>query len=326
MRKLKLLFLLSAFITAAQTAAAQSQRPIVSGINTSPSAKKIIVSWHLPKKTEDSHITALLIYRNNRPFSSAEDLKNMKPVAKLSSESETYADTPEDYSEYFYTVISVTKEGSWTGNELYYDEELDAKQDESGGTPFYIILPGVNSTSEGTKLKRYSKKEAKPSVQESKKKKEYDNGQLRDQPLPYIDVLNNQGERKSSISEESENAALSLLGKNTSPAKKALEMYIFEDDLISPSGGDDYLLFEVLRKSFIKEDFNLAASELKKFLAQNRSENTASRASFYLGESYYYMGRYSSALSCFLSVEEKYPALAHKWIESTLNLFSTEDQ
>ncbi|MCR5219132.1 hypothetical protein [Treponema sp.] len=304
---------------------AQSQRPIVSGINTSASSKKIVVSWKLPEKTEGSHITSLLIYRRNRPFNSTKDLDNLKPLAKLSSQAETFADTPEDYSEYFYAVISVTGEGSWTGSDLYYDEELDAKPEEKDGKPFYIILPGVNTTSEGTKLKRYSKKEAQPTVQENTRKNEYKDGQLREQPLPYIDVLNSQTEKESTISKDSENAALSLLGKNSSSAKKTLDMYIFEDDLISPSGGDDYLLFEVLRKSFIKEDFKLAESELKKFLAQNRSENASNRANFYLGESYYFTGKYASALSCFLLVEDEYPVLANRWIESTLNLFEKEN-
>lgn len=321
MNKIKIFLTFSILTFFSQILTAQSQRPLVSGINTSSSTKKIIITWKLPKKTEGSHITSLLLYRRNRPFTSAKDIEGLKPLAKLSSNAESYSDSLEDYAEYFYAVISVTAEGSWTTSELYYDEQLDEKPSEKNGKALNIILPGVNATTQGAKLKRYSKKEAKPTVKEENKKTEYKEGELRRQPLPYIDVLDNQTEKESKISKEAEKTALSLIGKNSSSSKKTLEMYIFEEDLISPSGGDDYLLFEVLRKSFIKEDFTLSEKELKKFLAQNRSKSSSSRANFYLGQSYYFTGRYASALSCFLKVEEDFPILANKWIESTLNLF-----
>ena len=103
--------------------------------------------------------------------------------------------------------------------------------------------------------------------------------------------------------------------------KKELEPYIFEDDVMSPTGGDEYLLFEVLRTSFIIKDYEKAKHDLETFLSQNRTQETSDRATFYLGEAYYYCANYPQALECFLSLSETYTSLSRKWIESTLNLY-----
>ena len=43
---------------------------------------------------------------------------------------------------------------------------------------------------------------------------------------------------------------------------KMLSPYVFEEDLISPDGGDDYLLFDVLKTTFIKRKYADAETEM----------------------------------------------------------------
>ena len=92
--------------------------------------------------------------------------------------------------------------------------------------------------------------------------------------------------------------------------------------MTEPSGGDDYLLFDILKTTFIKKKYGECSEKLIKFLGQNRSKDVTNRAIFYLGECYYYTGDFSKALGQFLLLEDVYPALSRKWSESTLDLYS----
>ena len=305
---------------------AQSTRPVVTDINAFPvSSTKITVSWSLPQKTDGNSISALLVYRSTRPLIDISSFANLEPVAQLPGASLSYTDTVSDTREYYYAVISVTQPGSYAADEeLYYDEELDGPQTNPGtGKTYSVLLPGVNATVKGTRAKAVQKKENRKAVpQVSEPEKVYGENELREQPLPFIDVLGDKKEvHERTISEEAERRALQLAGK-TKAEKYMLEVHVFEEDLISPAGGDEYLLFEVLRTSFIQKNYKGAEKKLKQFLSQNRKASVTDRAHFYLGESLYYQGKYSDALSQFLLVEERYPALTRKWIESTLDLYN----
>ena len=93
-------------------------------------------------------------------------------------------------------------------------------------------------------------------------------------------------------------------------------------DRVSPAGGDEYLLFEILKTYFIKKQYTESITALRNFLAQNRTKSVADRASFYLGESYYYTGNFPAALTRFLALEDTYPELTRRWIDSSLDLFN----
>ena len=325
--------LLLGFVFFSGTAVAQSARPIVTNINAyGSSSTKITVTWNLPQKTEGSTIRSLVVYRSPRPLIDVSSFAKLTPIATLPMGSVSYTDLVPDKREYYYAVLTITAPGTYeTDSELYYDEELDAlpSTDESG-TTYTVLLPGVNATVKGTKVKTRSQKNSNlPEQVPEQKDREYSKNQLRDQPLPFIDVLGDGEEiHVSQISPEAHRKALELIGKkNGDSAKKKrlaqalLEPYVFEDDLMSPPGGDEYLLFEVLRTSFIQKKYSDSISALTKFLGQNRSLSVSNRAHFYLGESYYFSGMYPEALSEFLLVEEAYSALSRKWIESTLTLY-----
>ena len=127
--------------------------------------------------------------------------------------------------------------------------------------------------------------------------------------------------KPSKLSAEVVNAGKSLAGK-TSIQKEKLEPYYFDEDITSPSGGDDYYLFEILKNSFVKKNYEASIIELKKFLSVNRSEETTNRAAFYLAQSQYFTGNYRSALTMFLFTQDTWPILCKKWINSTLDFYT----
>ncbi len=300
---------------------AQNSSPLIFGIEAMGVSNSVItISWNLPLKTQNFYINSLLIYRDTKPITSYPQISSLKPLASLPQGTVSFNDRVNDSCDYYYAVISLTMAGSRETEDLYYDEELDSPQEIGQGTPYTLVLPGVNATVNGAKVK--TKKASTVSVSEQKsenKKKTYENS-LRELPLPFIDILGSEKKHESTITANAEKQALSLT-KKTEKEQNILEPYIFEEDLVSPASGDEYLLFEVLRTSFIKKNYTKAIHDLSNFLAQNRNEKVALRARFYLGESYYFSGDYKAALSKFLELQDTYPSLSRKWSESTLDLY-----
>ena len=314
-------FLCAAIICCMEACIAKGTRPIVTAICAKPySQTKILVSWTLPQASEDLSIDSLLLYRSLRPIASASDIQAMAPIASLPAGTSTYQDSVSDYREYYYAVISMTRTGYHEQTDLFYDEELDIKPESGPQTAYIVVLPGVNATVDGTRAKSpVAEIQGTETLSESAKEKLYNKDELREQPLPLIDILSAEEKHKSVISKNAELSALALVGgKQTHAKQPLLEPYIFEADLVSPTGGDEYLLFEVLRTTFIQKNYIASISALKRFLAQNRSKAVTDRANFYLGEAYYFSGRYKYALEQFLYLEDTYAPLSRRWIESTI--------
>ena len=95
--------------------------------------------------------------------------------------------------------------------------------------------------------------------------------------------------------------------------------YVFEEDLISPDGGDDYLLFEILKNHFVQQDYEETVSQIQKLTGTNINENTRNRAFFYMGEAEYFLVHYENAVKTFVKVEAAYPVLVKKWLDASLD-------
>lgn len=245
-------------------------------------------------------------------------------MAKLPRGTVSYSDKVTTSQEYYYAVISLVSQNNSEAQEenLYYDEELDSVKDEEATKRVSLVLPGVNATVFGAKAE--IKKRAAKVIPEKKEepKKTYEN-KMREQPLPFVDILGDSDSRQSTISDKAKTQVKDLLkAKRNSRELSVLDYHVFEEDLVEPSGGDDYLLFDILKTTFIKKKYGECREKLVKFLGQNRSKNVTNRAIFYLGECYYYTGDFSKALGQFLLLEDVYPALSRKWSESTLDLYS----
>lgn len=273
------------------TAFSFAQRPIVLDIQAvSGNSNRINVVWNLPQNPEEE-ITSLLVYRDVSPISSYSQLSALEPIATLVPILTSYTDTVTDYNEYFYAVICVTDE------------------------PYDIIMMSMNSTVNGARIPS-SAKTAAPEKEE-KTARTYPEGSLREIPLPYLDYIDGL-EKEYLVSEES-CATVKDLGADKEKNVARLGIYVFEDDLISPDGGDDFLLFEVLKTTFIQKKYEEAISELEKLTGTNISVSTRSRAYFYLGESLYMLGRYEKAIKTFVKIESVYPELTKQWIDNSLD-------
>lgn len=284
------------------------ERPIIRNIYaSSTSGNKIKISWDLPKGEEPA-IEGLLIYRSLKAFTSYYDLVNLSPIAEIGKRFTQYTDTVTDFNDYFYAVIARTTEG-------VYD----------------IVLPSINSTINATHLKISYSTKSPASVATPEKEIV---GQLRKMPLPYLEDLpsdiNNltyeEGRKKApalfSIKMHEISLDLAHTTEEASDKVKMLEPYVFEEDLFSAEGGDDYLLFDILKDTFIQSKYKEAATSLTHLIKSVRTSTVINRAKFYLGQAYYYSYSYKEAITTFLQLYGVYPKLAKKYIDSALDLFT----
>lgn len=279
--------------------AQNSSRPIVDMIAAKPvSTNKIRITWKLPSSFEAE---AILIYKDTQPFLQNNQIETASPVAQISPKAVAYTDTVINYKEYYYAVIARLADGS-----LYN-----------------IVLPSINATVKGVRVERPAKK-VEPSEEELERKQEktYAQGTLRELPLPYLDIISDIDRKPTLLDKKVVDAGRELAIGYGAPPKEKLSPYYFEQDIISPVGGDDYFLFEILKTYFVKKDYKGSIQALKNFLSVNRSEDTTNRAVFYLGQAQYFRGNYRNALTMFLFVEDIYPVLSKKWINSTLDFYT----
>ena len=271
-----------------------AEKPIVRDIQTEAGkGNKINIYWTLPENPE-KEISSLLIYRDTRQIASFAQIKNVKPIAQINPDFSGYTDIVKDYNDYFYCVLALTKDST---------------------VPYDLILLSFNSTVKGVHIS-VNTQQKEPQKQETEKL--YYEGTLRETPLPYIDIVENSIQPEPTVSEEAAFAAQTLTNKSKK-REPILKPYIFEEDLISPDGGDDYLLFEILKQYFVQKKYDAAIIQLNKLAGTNIKENTRNRVYFYIGECEYLTGEYEKAVKSFVKVQDVYPTLARKWINSSLD-------
>lgn len=271
-----------------------AEKPIVRDIQAEAGkGNKINIYWTLPENPE-KEISSFLIYRDTRQIASFSQIKNLEPIAQISSNFSGYTDSVKDFIDYFYCVLAITKDST---------------------SPYDLILLSFNSTVKGAHIAVNSPKK-EPQKKETEKL--YYEGTLRETPLPYIDIVENSIQPNPTVSEEAAFAAQTLTNKSKKK-EPILKPYIFEEDLISPDGGDDYLLFEILKQYFVQKNYEEAIVQLNKLAGTNIKETTRNRIYFYIGECEYLTGEYENAVKSFVKVQDAYPILSRKWINSSLD-------
>lgn len=285
-------FLLFSSLIFADSKNAVNSRPIVQNIRAvAASSSKINVTWTLPQNPEPK-ITKILVYRSKIPVTSFDQIRNETPAATLLADTTGWTDNLTDYSDYFYAVIAYTDE------------------------PYDLILVSINSTVAGVHI-NYAQNQNDETVVEEEKK--YEDGISRELPLPFLDLSEGKESGQNYFSETTLQKVREL-GVSGKKNIKKLDAYYFEEDLISPDSGDDYLLFDILKNHFIQKKYDTAASQLERLISANIADSTKNRAYFYLGESYYLSGKYKDAIKYFVQVEDVYPSLSKKWLDSSLDL------
>lgn len=300
MKKIKALFtILFTFICSYHFFAAD--RPIITELNaTGTTGNTINLSWNLPKNPEPK-VSKLLIYKSSLPIANYTDISNEKPYAEVDAKNTGFQDTVNDYKDYYYAVLCQT-----------------------GTTIYDIILPSINSTVNGTHLIIKQKKISKNKAVQAEERL-ITEGTLRETPLPFLDLTEGKDRKKIQMSEKAKKSVRNLAGTKTKEDSEILTPYVFEEDLIAPEEGDDYLLFEILRRTFIQQNYEGAQKQLEQLLGTNRSENVTKRATFYLGESLYFQQNYKDAVKKLVTVYNDYPAVSKKWIENSLDKIELVD-
>ena len=261
-------------------------RPLVESLSAREENGKISLTWVLPQNFKAESI---LVYRDKKQIST---VKNMFPIAQLLPLRTSFTDSPEHGISFFYCVLA---------------------RDTSGNV-FETIIPSVNATVSPVKIKPSETYTPEP-------EKSYESGNMRRVPLPYLDLSQDLRKKGNITNKNLLKAAKELSEIKNKPPKKGLEPYIFPEDSSASKTGDDYYLFQILKNSFLTEKYKKTADELNDFLGINRSEKTTARATFYLGESFYFLGDYKKAISHFLSVSDDFPELSRKWLDASLDLY-----
>ena len=177
-----------------------------------------------------------------------------------------------------------------------------------------LIFASMNTTTSSVKIEPAKEDEQKK--QNFKTQGETKNSDIREMPLPYLNIIEGIN-HKSDISEKTINN-LPLQDKNTNDGEY-IHPYIFQEDLYTPDGGDDFILFEILKNYFIQEKYDQAFISLQHLTKTNIDEKVLNRAIFYMGQSLYFCANYEEAITTFVKVAEIYPELTKKWIVLSLD-------
>ncbi len=274
---------------------AETTRPIVTNITVQNTGKgTILISWKNPANIGSYKIQ---LYRTEKPVALFTDLTQKDLLADLPENTTSYTDKIKNYSEYYYTII-VNKNNK----------------------PYTLILPSLNATVSGIKIKYLTPENTTVNKKNSVKEKVYPKGTMREVPLPILDLIETNTTPDIEMSKESFQNAQKLSNNYYNIQTRPLDPYFFDSDMISSSSGDDYLLFKILHETFALKNYTDSKIRLTNFLAIKRNPNTSNRAKFYLAESDYYLGNYQEAVSYFTMLIKQYPELAKKWINASLDL------
>ena len=289
----KTLLILIVFLTASFHIYSQN-RPVVQDIQAVVSkGTKVNVFWTLPQNPEPA-IDRLLLYRDTRPVSSFSQLSGSVLIAELPPQTSLYTDSLEDFNEYYYTVIAVTTDGR----------------------PYDVIFVSMNSTVDGVQLKVPETKDIEPKKKDEEKL--YTDGTMRETPLPFISYVEGQGEQ-ALVSDETAGKVMQLSGSTSKNGKNPVSPYFFEEDLISPDSGDDFLLFEVLKTTFVQEKYDEAIILLNKLNGTNISDSVRNRVNFYIAQAYFFTGDFEQAAMYFAKTAQSYPLQTKIWMNYTLD-------
>ena len=156
--------------------AAENARPIVRQISAAPvSSSHIEISWKLPK---NAGISSLLIFRDTQPLATKAQLANLTPLAEVKGSMNYYIDTVKNYRAYYYAVIAK----------------------DAAGALYDVILPSINATVTEARVERPEKTTI--SDPELAEEKLYADGQKRELPLPYLNMLESQDKKPNKLKPE----------------------------------------------------------------------------------------------------------------------------
>ncbi|HTO22849.1 MAG TPA: hypothetical protein VMQ10_10275 [Spirochaetia bacterium] len=278
-----------------QTTAPEEQLAAqVSGIRAAPSAKgdSIEVSFSTTSRNRD-----LLLFWGPRPFGKPEDLLSATKTTPLDPGTTRYVLPVLPGIDYWFAV-------------------LDAGLFKLGQAP---LARGVNATAYPVQL-QVTTSHGLPAPTPSPR---------RGIPLPSLAIIRGvQSGQEIGGSDEAElprpmpvsddtRAAIAALRKDLPGAPSpALKPQVLASDATPTPGSELARLQDIIQGPFQSADWPGAQGRLLDFLSLPRKHDLADRASFYLGQAYFFQGRTRDALMAFLDAQDTFYQESAPWIDA----------
>jgi hypothetical protein len=278
-----------AALPAAASAAPAS--PAVDAINAEARGDAIVIKYQ-----PLSQGMRLVIYRGTSPIQDGEDLLDASLVAAYDDKDGSFADFPVPGIEYWYAVLS--------------EDDLKAGHVD--------LKAGHNSTKVSVKIS------AAPSIGF------IEPSPMRTPPLPSMLLERSAGTasialprggdapQAGALSPEGEKSLATILklAPQINPVRPPVRL--LKEEQVAPNGGEDYALSLIVGEKIMKEDWEGAADQLRKYLSLNRSPLAVSRARFYLGEALAELGSYREAFFELVSARADFSVETRPWIDYVL--------
>jgi hypothetical protein len=271
----------------------QPAQPFISAISAKASGDAIVISYAASPKSR------LVLYRGTAPIAKAGDLLDATLVAAFSDKDGNFSDYPVPGVEYYYALLG--------------EEDLKAGR--------ISLALGVNSLPLPAQVRAAAISSAFAETPPAS----------RTPPLPYFlmeDGASGDGVRLPQhdgpyparpVTPETEKAIAQLLAASPALAPAMPATRLLPEELLPPSGGEDYALSIIVSDRIAAKDWTAAADQLRKYLSLNRGPKASARARFYLGEALAYIGSGREAFFEFLSARDYYPTETKPWIEYVLS-------
>ena len=283
-------------VTIATVATEQDLAAAIMDIKSAVKNDSIVVDFKASKKGRE-----LIIYRSTKPITQAGDLLNATSLKTFGSEKNSYTDYPVPGIPYFYAVID-------TG--LVQQGTLEFTADENS-TAYSTEIPlGLYqiTTRETAALS------------------------TRSQPLPFLLIANEiETGRQLSTSiphgipekvtlNPATNKALNQIIRYLDyNGKTIMKPDVLNTDKAAAEQGEEYTLKTILKGPFESGNWIETENQLKNFLTIYLSSAIRTRCRYYLGQSYYFQGRYREAFLEFLAAENDFYADVQPWLDAILS-------
>ena len=248
----------------------------------------------------------LLLFRNTSPFTSAEDLLHSNSPVTISGTEKSYQDYPVPGIGYYYALLDAG---------LFKIGKIELKAGENTTVNPVMIPLGV---------KRAGLPE-KP--------------RIRPLPLPYLLISSSidtgaelspsspfafpKYQKLQPAAQKAVNELISSI-KLKPPAPKSVK--ILNSEKQKSKAGEEYTLYTIVVNYLQKRNFYKTEKLLNNFLSIYHSKEVEARAHFYLGQSYYFTGRYKNAFLEFLMAEDFYYEDVQNWLNAVFNVLITSQK
>ena len=262
----------------------------ITGVNAQVRGDSVHVSFRAASSVEN-----ILVYRSALPLTGTRDLLDAVIIQSAPAAVAPVIDYPVPGIGYFYALVP--------------EEDLRSGRIE--------LVPGTNATTVPVEVPPGRYRVGLPGPPHD----------IRSMPLPLISldaampggaVGPQPPANPIKLSAAAGKAVADLLGP-VRPAKHPdRRPRAFPQDLETPLGGEEYALRSIVQGAFAKRDWDESARQIARYLSLSRTPATEARAHYYLGQSYFFSGRYSEALFEFLLVQSQYHAEGQEWIDAIL--------